>query len=253
MTTTFRIATWNLDRSGIRGKRRIPGQLEQLARVDPDILVLTETHDSIQPKGLPYRAISIPSTGYHHPGESCVAIWTRWPQTYSDLVAPTELSTCVDVKSPFGLLTIYGTILTWRNDKGKNGLSRPWEEHEKAIVSQGQHWQHLHESRKTVPLIVAGDFNQARDGVGGYKSPNGVRALNEQLEKSNLTCITKEDFGAEGKLHVDPRKGYYRHNIDHICITQNFFDIKHVGAWDHFTESQFLSDHNGVYVDLEWN
>lgn len=35
-------------------------------------------------------------------------------------------------------------------------------------------------------------------------------------------------------------------------MSDKAFSVVEVGAWDHFTETGvFLSDHNGVYVDLE--
>jgi hypothetical protein len=76
--------------------------------------------------------------------------------------------------------------------------------------------------------------------------------LDAQLARNDLECVTDEDFGAKGKLGVDPKKGYHRHNVDHICLTASSLRAVETGAWDHFTSEQELSNHNGVFVDLAW-
>ena len=103
------------------------------------------------------------------------------------------------------------------------------------------------------PFVVCGDFNQTRDGSNAYCSKDGesISLLNEQLIRNNLTCLTEEDFGRTGNLKADPKKSRPRNNIDHICISHDAFTVSDVGAWDHFTESEiYMTDHNGVYVDL---
>ena len=76
--------------------------------------------------------------------------------------------------------------------------------------------------------------------------------LSAQLARNHLVCVTEEDFGRAGKLSIDPRKGYYRHNIDHICVTSESLHAVSTGAWDHFSNDQERSDHNGAFVDLAW-
>lgn len=44
---SMRIATWNVER--LSHQNRLPGILEELRRVDADVLVLTETDRRIQP------------------------------------------------------------------------------------------------------------------------------------------------------------------------------------------------------------
>ncbi|VAX15058.1 hypothetical protein MNBD_NITROSPINAE04-243 [hydrothermal vent metagenome] len=78
--------------------------------------------------------------------------------------------------------------------------------------------------------------------------------LTEKLDACNLTCVTDEDFGGNGKLNPDPKKGSTRRNIDHICISKHWKENlkdKTVGAWDHFTDDgEYMTDHNGVYFDF---
>lgn len=248
-STTFRIATWNLDHPK-RGNR-LPEQLEKLAEISADILILIETSPGADISHMGYAGMSSPPYQVGKKERNTSAIWSKWPiekiSTDDD-----ENSTCAKIKSPFGSLLVYGTLLTYHGDKGSDGNSKSWVEHDKEIERQGDDWKRIQDLFQQVPLIVAGDFNQARDKVGRYHSPNGIAGLDKQLRLSNLVSLTDEDFGKEGKLTISPwsKTGEYRHNIDHICVTEGRFKVQQVGAWDHFTTSQELTDHNGVYVDL---
>ena len=244
---TFRIATWNLDHAS-RSNRPIQAQKEQINKIGADVLILTETCSDVELSDLYASSASSNPNRYQ---KHYSAIWSHWPllqrfETYDD-----ETATCVRVESPFGDLLIYGTILTYAGDKGPEGSSGHWIEHHNEIAKQGEDWTRIQKLTQGIPFIVAGDFNQARDGRGQYHSSKSIELLNSQLQRNSLACLTDEDFGENGKLRPDPRKGYCRHNIDHICVTKGAFQIEKVGAWDHFTDIQELSDHNGVFVDLD--
>jgi endonuclease/exonuclease/phosphatase family metal-dependent hydrolase len=119
---------------------------------------------------------------------------------------------------------------------------------------QGDDWHSLRrEIGRGNPFFVCGDFNQTRDGSNAYcsKGSQSILMLDEQLNRNHLICLTEENFGKSRKISPDPKKGYPRNNIDHICATKDVFKVTEIGAWDHFEDSGiFLSDHNGVYVDL---
>jgi hypothetical protein len=162
-----------------------------------------------------------------------------------------ETPVCAQIETPEGNLIVYGTIIPYHGYKGPTGESRKWVEHEKSIVEYGNDWKAIQDKYAGIPFIVAGDFNQTRDGSGVYCSPNGIKLLNEQLDRNKLTCITDEDFGMHNKFMPDPKKdGRYRHNVDHICVSRLRFAVEHVGVWDHFTEVNYLSDHSGVFAEL---
>ncbi len=282
MSTTFRIATWNLDHP--KHGNRFPEQMKKLEEVSaaggfPDILVLTETSPGADLSYMGYVGVS--SFPYRPLKNSkkernSSAIWSKWPiecvlSTYDD-----ETATCAKIKTSFGSLLVYGTILTYDKDRWPDETGARWSLHDREIERQGGDWNQIHgpfpDERQggdwnrirslfpDVPFIVAGDFNQVRYPEKDlfsrkgkplyYFSPKGRCLLNSALEKNNLTCLTEVDFGAERMLKPDPRKGYYRHNVDHICVTAGRFDVQEVGAWDHFTKSHELTDHNGVFVDL---
>ena len=133
-------------------------------------------------------------------------------------------------------------------DRGPDGTAENWVEHHKAIEAHGNDWARLRALDRSRPLVVAGDFNQTRDGSRKYCSDRSIDLLNTQLERNNLICVTDKDFGRDGQLNVDPRKGYYRHNIDHVCLTASLKAVN-ADAWDHFSETQEFSDHNGAFVE----
>jgi hypothetical protein len=254
---SFRIATWNLERPKLNGWKKNPLIQEKMSEIDADIWILTETNASIAPasKSEPLAGYvslaSLPATS-HSLGESFSTIWSRFGIKRSIKTFDIETAVCAEIDTPLGLMLVYGTILTYKDDKGLDGKSKPWVEHDKEIGRHGNDWCQIQAMFPHIPLIVAGDFNQTRDGSKRYCSPNGIALLDEQLRRNNLTSLTDEDFGDKGMLTVSPwsKTGEYRHNVDHICITKGHFNVQEVGAWDHFVGSQKLSDHNGVYVDL---
>lgn len=244
---TLRIATWNLDHA-YKGNRPVLRQIEAIVKVAPDILVLTETCDQVDLSPYGYHAV------YAQPNEYkkyCAAIWSKFPITRQHETGDPEATICAQIATLLGDMLVYGTIITYHGDKGPDKNSAAWVEHYKAIGLQGNDWARLR-AQTSLPLIVAGDFNQTRDGSSRtYGTAHGRDLLTEQLARSGLVCLTTEDFGATGKLRADPLKGWARSNIDHICVAENVYEIGAVGAWDHFAEDGvYLSDHNGVYVDM---
>ena len=255
----MRIATWNLEHDSKDRKGRIGLQIQQLKKLcpQPDIIILTETRREVDLSEEGYAGIF--SEGIK-PAETCryeryfTAIWTKFPIKRQLETFDRETALCVELETPLGNIAVYGTIITWRDDKGPNGDSPPWLEHHREILRHGDDWYRLrHEIGNHTPLFVCGDFNQTRDGSKAYCSKGGqsILMLDEQFKRNNLICLTEENFGESGKLSPDPKKGYPRNNIDHICVTKDAFEVTDVGAWDHFEESgMFLSDHNGIFVDV---
>jgi len=121
------------------------------------------------------------------------------------------------------------------------------------LHAQGQNWENLIETEK-LPLFVIGDFNQSRFNIKGYGTEKVRQILTDILTKLDLKCVTEIDF-SKSYLTEDPIKKKVRNNIDHICISNNLlknFSKIEVGAWNHFTEKgEFMSDHNGVYIEFE--
>lgn len=242
----IRVANWNLDHAS-NSSRPIEQQIETIKQIGPDILILTETCEQVDLTPYGYTVTYAVKNDY---GKYPAAVWSKFPFVRHHETSD-ETAVCAQLATPLGGMLVYGTIITYHGDKGPDNNSGAWIEHYKAIEKQGCDWDRLR-AETALPLIVAGDFNQTRDGsTRTYGTSQGRKLLTEQLSKSGLICLTTEDFGANKKLKIDPKKGWHRNNIDHICVTQHLFEIIKVGAWDHFTDDGvYLSDHNGVYVDL---
>jgi endonuclease/exonuclease/phosphatase family metal-dependent hydrolase len=246
----FRVATWNLDHASNKS-RPVDRQIDQIHSMDADIWVLSETCDKVDLSQVGYRSATPERRNKYQNFWTTVWVHPRFSIGKNIRTHDGETVTCIEVETPKGQLTVYGTILTWRDDRGTGGTSDKWVEHHKAINAHGDDWARLQNLHRGTPMIIAGDFNQTRDGSRRYCSVQSIEMLSTQLTRNNLVCVTEEDFGKEGKLGIDPKKGYYRHNIDHICLTPPL-QASCIGVWDHFSREQELSDHNGVFADVVW-
>ena len=95
------------------------------------------------------------------------------------------------------------------------------------------------------PLIVAGDFNQHRDGSGWYGTSEGRALLTSALDGAGLRCLTEDDIVATGRLTSN-------HLVDHICATADLADRSgRVECWEPTNEDGVrMSDHPGVAIRL---
>lgn len=246
----MRIATWNLDHAS-NGSRPIGLQIQQVCAIQPDVIVLTETCEEVGLAQHGYE-VALPSQKNEY-GKYWTAIWSKYPIIEQLPTYDPSTAICAAIDTPLGQIMVYGTIIPYRDYKGIKGDSPAWHEHYQAISDHGDDWNSLFQrTMGKFPLFVAGDFNQTRDNSSRtYGTRLGRDMLSEELERNNMTCLTTENFGDTGKLKVDPVKGWARNSIDHICMTMTAFSVVNVGAWDHFTESgEYMSDHNGVYVDV---
>jgi hypothetical protein len=184
-----------------------------------------------------------PVDGYHSHGENCTTVQCRWPILQKIETAIPECSVCAEVDGPQGRFLVYGAIITYANDRGPDGTSKRWVEHRRAIQQFGADWLRLRSDYAGHPLIVAGDFNQSRDGSGWYEDRVSLGALSEALAVAGLSCMTEQDFRAT--------HGITRASIDHICATgPSLESAVKVGAWEGTMNGRRLSDHNGVYVEF---
>lgn len=108
----MRIATWNLQRLEKRKNQLI---LDKLIDIDADILVLTETNAIIQLDN--YTCIStdflpadFDNIRYRN-GENRVSILTKYKATTRHKTFDSFTTVCTDIETPFGLLTVYGSII----------------------------------------------------------------------------------------------------------------------------------------------
>lgn len=256
MGSKYRIATWNLERPK-NGTDKTIRALRKIREISADILVLTETSNAIN---LEPEYWSIKSTPYERtPGEQWITIWSKWSIVKAIETFDSKRTACGLIESPFGQVIIYGTIIPYHM-AGVTGNRYPhtgyktWEFHEKDILAQSADWLKIGLTFPGIPLMIIGDFNQTRDDLPkGYGTKTGRELLTTALNNNKLTCLTGLDFG-KTHLRIDPNKGKVRRNVDHICVSNHLLiNLKNlqVGAWDHFTdEGEYMSDHNGVFIDF---
>ena len=245
----MRIATWNVERPRPAGWKVPPAQLRRMAEVDADIWVLTETHLHHAPSPEHTHAVFSPE----HPGrradpERWAAIWSRWPLEGVLEPAPHRRGTVTAlVSTPAGKLLVYGTVIAWANDPTHDDgtPARMWDVHLAEIQRQGAEWAALRSAHPTVPLVVAGDLNQDRDGSGWYGTKKARADLGQALDAAGLVCATDADVVTAGLLASE-------HLVDHICVPRALADRATLRCWERVdADGQRLSDHPVVAIDVE--
>jgi endonuclease/exonuclease/phosphatase family metal-dependent hydrolase len=214
--------------------------------VDAEVWVLTEAHLDRSP-GAGYEAVFSPEHTQRRPGrERWTAVWSRYPIVETPEVPGNRRGTVAAVvDAPPGPILVYGTVIAWANEKhfDDGRPARMWEVHRAEIERQAHEWSALRSAYPRVPLIVAGDFNQSRDGSRWYGEQRSRNALTEHLSSVRLRCVTEEDFAASGRLTG--------HLVDHICVSDDV-KVGKVEVWDRCDDAgQRLSDHPTVAVDLD--
>ena len=220
----MRIATWNVER--LSPQKRLPGILEELRRVDADILVLTETDRRIQPDyefayhtPLPSEAVS---EDYYRPTENRVSIFTKVPAIRQYPVADVNTSLCAELDTHRGLLVVYGTIF------GIHGNRRP--SFRQDILQQMEDVRRL--AKQGHAICLCGDFNCSFSD--NYYFTNWAReTLTEVFAACNLELVT----GGQPEC------------IDHIALSRSFLGQREAAVREWNLEKT-LSDHKGICVDV---
>ncbi|MDP9310849.1 MAG: endonuclease/exonuclease/phosphatase family protein [Chloroflexota bacterium] len=249
MTKHLRIATWNLQRPGWKSPR-VPMIMEQIEAIDADIWILTETHEVIN-LGEHYACVTSPTQPLRRKGEVTTAIWTRCDlgqtiptfadqpdepnpqfQTYALRGPATSPAVCAEVTTPLGAVLVYGTIITWLQDKGPQGDAGYKVEQLHAIEKHRDDWTCI---RNGQPMCVAGDFNVTLNGrIWGPREAR--EKLTEALEDNELNCVTNT----------------FEYCIDHICLSKDWAErVIRREQWQPPTmDGKPVSDHRGSYVDV---
>jgi hypothetical protein len=239
----MRVATWNLERPARRGVEKNALRMNVLRDHSADLWVLTESSDAI---ALEHHTTITTQTHptYHRAGEHCAAVLTTWPVIRTLTTWDQYLSLCVEVQSPVGPALVYATIITYANDRGPDKTSKRWVEHRRSIQAQGNDWVRLRQEFPTHLFVLAGDFNQSRDGSGWYEDAESVALLTKSLEAADLRCLTEEN--------LNRKFGLGRSTVDHICLGARA-RVKGwtVHAWPGTIKGRRLSDHNGVLVQVD--
>lgn len=219
----MKIATWNLERLKKRKRQLI---IDKLIEIDADILILTETDSSIQLDN--YICIStelLPlcfDNTYYEVGENRVSILTKYETTYRHETYDSYTTVCSDIETPWGTLTIYGSII------GVFGNKQP--HFNKDLYGQLTDLKRLFANRQ---ICFAGDLNTTFSGRV-WPSKKARQTLIDSFEKYKLSNTTAS----------------IQDTVDHIILSTSFIENRQleIETWN---QDKKLSDHVGHLLTLK--
>lgn len=218
----MKIATWNIERL-IKRKNQLV--LDKLADINADILVLTETNSIIQLEN--YMCIStypLPADFdniKYVAGENRVSILTKYKATTRHKTFDSFTTVCTDIETPFGLLTVYGSII------GVFANRQP--RFDKDLSGQMADFEKIFPGRQ---VCFAGDLNVTFSGRP-WPSNKARQTLVDAFAKFGLTNTTAN----------------IADTVDHIVLSSDFLVNKHleIETWNN---DKKLSDHVGHLLTL---
>lgn len=239
----MQIGTWNVEyAAGVEKNAKRMGIL----RANPaDIWILTETHDDLDLSET-HKPVHSAQRPTGRPGARWVSIWTTFEILQRIDVVDAERTVAAMLNTPLGLMIVYGTVLPWHSDRGRNapGVEVPyWSEHHREIPRQAAEWSGLRVRHGDALLCVAGDLNMSVNGPHYYGTKLGRSLLSEAMDANRLTCVTSTDRLPPGALKHPP--------IDHVLLSDDHATTTRVAsAWEGTQHGARLSDHSGLVVDV---
>jgi endonuclease/exonuclease/phosphatase family metal-dependent hydrolase len=243
----LRIATWNVERPKRSEATRRDRLLKAIQAVQADIWILTETHTSISP-GPDFTAVSTQqSDRAHEPGESWVAIWSRFPMESMASTSDPCRAIAVWVRPEGGRsLIVYGTVLPWLGSRWQGIPAAGGAAFSAALSAQHADWLALQRENPDGDFILAGDFNQDLGTAHYYGSKQNRAALEGVIATAKLQCLTA------AALDPVPKHAPSNASIDHICVSEGLILVGCSKSWPMTEKPQKgLSDHFGVLVELD--
>lgn len=218
----MKIATWNLERLK-KGKNGLI--LEKLHDIDAEICVLTETSSAIQLENYVCIATELLPADFdgvkYKAGENRVSIWTKYKASTRHETFDKYTTVCTDLDTPFGLLTVYGTIIgvfANRQPRFDNDLDGQLADFDRLFPGK--------------QCCIAGDFNTTFSGrvYPSHKARNSLKTALQELGLTNTTAPVEA-------------------NVDHIVLSGAFLVGKKrtVEVWN---TDKALSDHIGLCLTL---
>jgi endonuclease/exonuclease/phosphatase family metal-dependent hydrolase len=137
-------------------------------------------------------------------------------------------------------------VLPWLDDRRYAPL-RGSDAFCEVLRRQAAEWSSLQQENPDAGICVAGDFNQDLAPSHYYGSARGRLALRHALAEARLVCLTA---GADDPLAQVPAHA----SIDHLCVSEWLLPAERPQArsWPSPPlDRHRLTDHFGVYVDLE--
>jgi exonuclease III len=218
----MKIVTWNLERL-IKRKNQLV--LKKLADINADILVLTETNSIIQLDNFTCISTDLLPTDFDNikyaAGENRVSILTKYKATTRHKTFDSFTTVCTDIKTPFGLLTVYGTII------GVFANRQPRFDND--LKGQLGDFENIFPGRQ---VCFAGDLNVTFTGRP-WPSNKARQTLVEAFDKFGLINTTAN----------------IADSVDHIVLSKDFLENKHL-EMETWNNDKKLSDHVGNLLTL---
>ncbi|MCW5924484.1 MAG: endonuclease/exonuclease/phosphatase family protein [Saprospiraceae bacterium] len=218
----MRIATWNLERLDKRKNQLI---LDKLVDINADILVLTETNSLIQLDNYSCISTDLLPTEFdgikYNVGENRVSILTKYKAATQHKTFDSYTTVCTDIETPFGLLTVYGSIIgvfANRQPRFDNDLNGQLADFEKIFPGR--------------QVCIAGDLNVTFSGRP-WPSNKARQILLDAFTTYGLTNTTAKIADI----------------VDHIILSNDFIENKHIEIETWNTDKK-LSDHVGHLLTL---
>jgi hypothetical protein len=238
------LATWNValpTQSSRRERLRT-----HTDRVDADVWVLSETHDSFNP-GHPFAHSSAAGRdGEHEAAHRWVTIWSRHP---IETIATNDVERTAAVRvSPAASppFVVYGSVLPWLGSLWRGYPSADGVAFREALSVQRADWVRLRDEYPDDEFFVLGDLNQDLVTPRYYSSRANRQALENALSDAGLVPLTAGD--------ADPmRRDSAPHaSIDHICARRDSSWCAQTACrWPELAQpDDRLADHFGVAISF---
>ncbi|MBR1741693.1 MAG: endonuclease/exonuclease/phosphatase family protein [Lachnospiraceae bacterium] len=221
----MKIATWNVER--LKHYKDIALMRQEIDKCGADILVLTETDNRLSPD-YPYcyetPLLKDYRPDYYRDTENRVSIFSRYKcveryETYDSFTA-----ICVELETYHGNLLIYGTIMGIfgnREASFKTDLAKQMEDIRR-FTADGEN------------ICVIGDYNLSFcDNY--YYTKYGRDKVADTFSDCDIRLLTKDRAEC----------------VDHIAISDSFVGNADI-TMDEWNYDKALSDHKGIWVDMEW-
>lgn len=223
----MKILSWNLERpnNNPNSEKNI-FIIDCIAKLDPDIIFLTETNSSIILQNyFIYQSTELPNLHENQEyknGENRVTIFSKFTIEKMFKTYDAYTAICCQINAPFGKLVLYGSIIGsfgGKDNHFENDLKNQKFEIEGLAKNQN--------------LIYSGDFNIT---FSGYPYPSKIKAfeMNDFFNSNSLINLTSEN----------------KDSVTHIVTSQDIVDDKTV-TLEMDEINRKISDHNLVMIEIK--
>tara|TARA_R110001592_G_scaffold333244_2_gene617011 strand:+ start:2259 stop:2918 length:660 start_codon:yes stop_codon:yes gene_type:complete len=219
----LKIGNWNIERlKKVNKKEEI---LNEINKRNFDILVLTEYDERIEPFGFEHKisteSLQSMNTDNYKETERRSVIFSKYPILNKIETFDKYTSCCAELKTEYGNLVVYGTIIGIYGNRNKNfkeDLGKQILDFKKITAEKN--------------ICIVGDFNLSFSD-NYYYTKFGRETINNNFQEFKIENLTTE----------------LNENIDHIAISKSFIrksDFK-IETWN---LEKKLSDHIGIMIEL---